>query len=428
MIPRGFFVFGWFPVFVASFSFTAFESRSPTTHHAKKRNKSLARLCDTVAEANVAVPSTTCRTPFQIFHDGNLVRIEESDHQGFNQLSENVVAHTVLQPIVSWSEIQWLASNNNNTESIMEEREELAHRVSSAGGFLLLELEESQECIVQDMWTTLHSFFDSNRTDLLNADQLHHQALAREGGDHENSGYKFVQTYNSPGDVVLPTTIQGVIGNSGITERGITDSFLLFADIASKVTSVVVAGALEEDPVVVQSLVDHLLHNATTRFACSNHRLSRYILMESEADPLKESLKPHCDWTLMTPIPLSATPGLQLWKPNSKQWIALESLVMDLPLPRTRYVVVLAGKWIELLTNQTVVSCIHRVVTQTSQEARLSAPFFLRPKESVFESLTRQFNDPEEATEDMSTEEAMIRMHSMFQGSIDRTKDSSNNG
>ena len=126
-------------------------------------------------------------------------------------------------------------------------------------------------------------------------------------------------------------------------------------------------------------------------------RLSRYVLKESETDPLKESLRAHTDWTLTTPIPLSATPGLQLWRRHYQQCIEPESLVLDLPLPRTRCLVVMTGKWMELLTNQAVPACFHRVVSQTSQKTRLSAPFFLRPKEFVFtvQSLSDVFNDPE---------------------------------
>lgn len=396
-------------------SFTLFESatRSFKCNNVALRDTGTATA---QAEATPAVASAP-RTPFKIFNDHNVERIYESDGQGISQLSENVEAQKVLQPIVSWSEIQRLSSS---TKSTMEERMEFVHRFSSTGGYLLLELEESQAYVVEDMWASLQAFFD--REDLKD-DELHHQTIAREGDAHENLGYKFVQTYNTPGDLVLPTTIQEALGNSPTSQRGAADSFLLLAEIASKIASVVAAGALDEDPEVMQSVVDGLLHTSSTHFASSNHRLSRYVLTESEANPLKESLRSHTDWTLTTPIPLSATSGLHLWKPHSKQWVAPEALVTGLPLPRTRYVVVLAGKWIELLTKQRVLACVHRVVTQTSQEPRLSAPFFLRPKEFVFESLSGQFNDPEQASDDMSTEEAIARIHSMFQGFIDLTKD-----
>jgi isopenicillin N synthase-like dioxygenase len=82
----------------------------------------------------------------------------------------------------------------------------------------------------------------------------------------------------------------------------------------------------------------------------------------------------------------------------------------------------MAGKWMELLTNQGVLACIHRVVCQTSQAARLSAPFFLRPKEVVFQSLSDEFNSPLQVSETMSPKDATTAIHSMFQGFIGVTK------
>ncbi len=358
--------------------------------------------------------TTEARTPFRIFQDHNLERISESDRQGINNLAEDVQAMKVLQPIISWSEVQRLASTWDSTP---DERCQFARIFSSAGSFLLLELNETQASVVDDMWESMQMFFDQ-----VEEGDLHHQTLAREGDAHENVGYKFVQTYNTPGDVVLPTTIQDALGQDPTTHRSASDSFLFFAEIAATVATVVSAGALKEDPQIMKSVVDGLLHSSSTRFASANQRLSRYVLTDSETGPLKESLRAHTDWTFTTPIPLSATPGLHLWKPDSEQWVAPESLVRDLPLARTRYLVVMAGKWMELLTNQVVLACIHRVVSQTSQEARLSAPFFLRPKEVVFESLSGEFNNPHHTSPTMSTEEATNEIHKMFQGFIEMTK------
>ena len=85
----------------------------------------------------------------------------------------------------------------------------------------------------------------------------------------------------------------------------------------------------------------------------------------------------------------------------------------------SRYVIVMAGKYLELLTNGTIPACIHRVVVEPvtktyenevpskttmearpttkgkkrNEEARLSAPFFLRPTEATFERMMECCNN-----------------------------------
>lgn len=398
VLPRSFLLLSCYPL-VTGFPFTSESSLG--------RRKHVTFMIHTAS-------TTEARTPFRIFQDHNVERIGKSDRLGINKLSENVQAASVLQPIISWAELQRLTSTQNST---FGERSEFAQSFASSGSFLLLELEEPQAAIVDNMWESMQEFFDQ-----VEEKDLRHQTIAREGDTHENLGYKFVQTYNTLGDVVLPTIIQDTLGHSPTTQRCASDSFLSFADIAMAVAIAVSAGALNEEPDVMRSVVNGLVHSSSTRFASANHRLSRYVLTDSETDLLKESLRAHTDWTLTTAIPLSATPGLHLWKPNSEQWVAPESLVHDLSLPRSRYLVVMAGKWMELLTNQAVLACIHRVVSRTSQHARLSAPFFLRPKEVVFESLSNEFNNPDDTSEIMSTQQATGAIHSMFQGFIDMNK------
>ena len=217
------------------------------------------------------------------------------------------------------------------------------------------------------------------------------------------------------------------------------------------------------------SIIDEMIHTNAAKYANSNHRLARYVVdvdnrqVDAEqqqhssmstttttsttsttnattsttrsSSPSKESLRSHTDWTICTCIPCSSIPGLQIYNPITKQWICIEEEILLLSLGcrdnshyaegegentndtnnmktnNSRYVIVMAGKYLELLTNGTIPACIHRVVvevvtkncesdvpskttakatangTKQNEEARLSAPFFLRPTETTFERM-----------------------------------------
>jgi len=136
----------------------------------------------------------------------------------------------------------------------------------------------------------------------------------------------------------------------------------------------------------------------------------------------QESIRPHCDWSLAKLVPVSVVTGLEIYSSNHDVWIRPEQVARrhydhhykassssslqknpsqrqsqqrgndhggNAPSWHSRYVVVLAGKWLELLSNGAVRSTIHRVVIQHSNEStdrhRLSAPLFLRPTLKVSE-------------------------------------------
>jgi isopenicillin N synthase-like dioxygenase len=115
-------------------------------------------------------------------------------------------------------------------------------------------------------------------------------------------------------------------------------------------------------------------------------------------------LRSHCDWTLSTPIPVSAIPGLEVFDSSSKQWVRIEQVLANMHDKQVRadqssrnwnseYVIVLTGLWLELLTKGSVEAAVHRVVSDaTCQTQRLSAPLFLRPRESLFRQVDNEFN------------------------------------
>lgn len=74
----------------------------------------------------------------------------------------------------------------------------------------------------------------------------------------------------------------------------------------------------------------------------------------------------------------------------------------------------MAGKWLEILSQQKIPSCIHRVVSMTGNgHRRLSAPFFLRPISEVTEQVKEmQHNRVSDGNKDMTVAAAVEELRS----------------
>ena len=425
------------------------------------------------------------KTPFEWFEKHDKARVMVSEQVGLDRLrsDENEIERSggewggSIDPseIVSWNELKALLAEgmddataaaaagsssfsiSNHEDRVGNRARELYHTIENAGGFLVVELDENDASTVTDMWSTMEAYFSLPP----DQQQIDRQTLEKEDGTHDpEAGYHFRQTYMNVDGVVLPETIQDALRNNnnnnnndnnnhnGQNEkngscndthrRGIEDSFQLFAEMTKTVGTIVAAGALEKDLLLTDKIVTSMLDDRNGHpFVNADHRLSRYILGKTDAQKqqtattkaakAKESLISHTDWTFTTCIPLSAIPGLQVWKPRSKEWSVPEAILGgsgsrsgndDQDDVRTKYVVVMTGKWIELLTNRKLTSCVHRVVTNpTTIKPRLSAPFFCRVKRPVFDLVQDEFqsswSDP--SPFGSSQEEAIDSMGRMFE-------------
>ena len=401
------------------------------------------------------------KTHFAYFEDHNNDRIAESEKVALDRLVVDVddddestanggsigiddQQQHESSETVSWNRLKALLSrgidNSSSSSSSLEsstcsyddyaaaradknELFNLYQQIESNGGYLVLELEDTETNIVRDMWSTMEQYFalpeDQKRVDL--------QTLEKKDGSHDpKAGYHFCQTYMNKDGVVLPETIPDALNKASEAYNGISGSYKLFAEVCKTVGTIAAAGALQKDLSLMHKVVTSLLDDKNGHpFVNAEHRLSQYIISPEDfvdvnvdvSDPTqtmqtqaqttkkvakaKESLISHTDWTFTTCIPLSAIPGLQLWKPHSQEWIVPEQLFSNdsnndnTKRDRTNYVVVMTGKWIELLTQQKLSSCVHRVVTRPSSpdsKPRLSAPFFCRTRRYVFDAVHDEYH------------------------------------
>ena len=338
-------------------------------------------------------------------------------------------------------------------------------------GCVLVHLGDEEDAAVLDrMWKAMESIFTSSSSknepqqqsrgddegDTTTSTLFHHQTLSRDDQEdsdsNSGSGYDYVH-YPPVNEAdaerlhrLLLVKASGEGADRDDDDDVLETAFRLVARVghhwvaaaycAAEQTTGTTTTTMEEALRVVDNL---LLDNDKEEESCysgSFQRLSRYKLATSgplssnddddddDAPPPQEqeSIRPHCDWSLATLVPVSAVTGLEIYSSNHDVWIRPEQVARrhydhhykassssslqknpsqrqpqqrgndhggNAPSWHSRYVVVLAGKWLELLSNGAVQSTIHRVVMQHSKESknrhRLSAPLFLRPTREASE-------------------------------------------
>lgn len=367
------------------------------------------------------------RNPLDSFQEQCDERIRNSekvqggfDHRGIRNHPElySLDVWRKDQVIVSWQELKDMATDSEGKKAIdpvcgaklLERRSSFAKRVASAGGVFFVKLDDYQSGILNSMWASMNDHFLPNHEDSNDDLFMAHQAIPRDGEKEEETGYDFVQTFQTSEGVAVPLAVPKNSSNfdnlrTQHAPRAWTEVFEIFSQVSITTCSVLLAPSLVRKGSDVTCLLDKMVHSETVNFAGCTQRLSRYTLSVDEDREPKESLKAHMDWSIVTVIPISGTPGLQLWQPNHHtKWLRHEELfkapmVQDHVLgdghdqcelnldSRTRYLPILAGKWMELLSGGDIPACIHRVITTQASTPRLSAPFFFRPKEAIFATM-----------------------------------------
>jgi hypothetical protein len=326
-------------------------------------------------------------------------------------------------------------------------RDEMVVALQQSGSCLVVELDGSQtknssgtdnvtddhdHHWLTDMWNFMTYMFETSSD---KREEFRHQRMG--AIDNMDSGYAFIQTlYNSSSKndnnhasatvSGLPARVQGPAATAAATA-----SFVNLHNLAKIVAMAALASAQNMTVATAEIMLDSLLDAETSRSSTQQQsskkltgtyqRMVQYYVplpvvepshmldfaSTSKKEMVQESLCSHCDWTITTAIPVSKTPGLQIWNPRYRTWIQPEDNVEK----NKNCVMVLIGKWLELSTSGTVESCIHRVVTTSRGAGRYSAPFFLRPTDALFASVAEQFDNTNNATTTAAV--STTREHSM---------------
>jgi len=339
-----------------------------------------------------------------------------------------VSAHAIL-PIAKFVDLMEMALSTSTGQCWIEDRERFVRDVRSAGGYCAVELETPEIDVVDGMWDCVGTVFgrESGGRGDGGGDRdplplkLRHQTLARcdSAETHEKSGYEFVQISLGDGSLLR---LGDTFGKD--TADRATRAYRLLSVLGRAFATVVLAGSMPDAfpspgdaSDFCAAMLDGEDEGGHMKPLCgAYHRLCRYVEPDggsgggeiAEGDKV-ESLRSHGDWTLATAIPVSTVSGLEIYNPTLRCWVRPESILSRRYLNRqrgsggtagespdrkwerwnSRYVVLMAGNWLELAACGRVESSVHRVVVSdrnASGGSRLSAPFFMRPKQEVFDA------------------------------------------
>jgi hypothetical protein len=217
-------------------------------------------------------------------------------------------------------------------------------------------------------------------------------------------------------DVVRIVTAASTMEYDGFEGEGPSVSGLAFvgdeelgsddgmAEIKASQAATLLANELVDDGIPLSSSAEE-----QSSVSMSPHRLCRY--RNGKDDVPKEIFGAHTDSSFVTIVPVAAVSGLEVYDEAAEQWYRPEVMARlqwqlervakgedkdaiyetipstsnneeDITLPwHARYILVLPGEFLQIVTRNEVPAAVHRVVA--GGPARLSAPILLRGRAGV---------------------------------------------
>ncbi|CAJ1941143.1 unnamed protein product [Cylindrotheca closterium] len=403
------------------------------------------------------------KTALDYFDDMQDDRIDRADQIpiDLSVFEDHLIDVEKLPPIVELEYLQDLYASSESANPAMrylqEERLRFFQKVQLRGGCCLVKFDSNSQytSTLRGMWSCMEAFYRkldaaTNETNVgtgtsagdTNNDSsdeplLMRQHLVRPDQSSDAGGYDFVQTYlDSETKSVMPTTIQDSLGCNHPAASAVEDSFHALSDLSKMFAIILASGGLQRPIHEMKSLLNGYILDD---FGCCNHRLCQYRPLDgtnttSNDHATKESSSPllrsHTDWSLVTCIPVSPTPGLLIFDPLHQKWLAPDAVVNDALLAHedegqnhSQYCLMMTGKAMDMLLGiDGGMACIHQVVPRVHQhqslleqqqapkQRRISAPFFLRPKESVSVQINEQCNRKTCTSEEV----ALAMLHGVY--------------
>jgi hypothetical protein len=327
-----------------------------------------------------------------------------------------------LSPVVKYSHLEELYSCSGSHKD--EERKDFFDLFKASGGCVLLEFAKDDKKVdtLNCMWSCMTAFYAAKAgipSDSLMQQYLPPISVSTISETQQLGGYDFVQTFLDDNKQVVPTTIQDFFYVAEESQIGVSDSFMMLASVSKMIATVVASGALNKSPQSMERVIEEILDG----YSCCNHRLCQYLPLKSSDDEVMASssslLRSHTDWTLVTSIPVSPIPGLLVFHPSRQEWMAPDMIGTHTKNigNDAQYCLVMAGKSLDLLLGyDTGLACIHQVMPLSFDLQRLSAPFFLRTKESISQQINDQYNQIP-----CSKEDAIFGIHKVFKRMMERS-------
>lgn len=315
--------------------------------------------------------ATSVRSFFQFFN--------EQVEQRCLAVQNHPASHTNSSDIMVDWEVLLAMDRSKQTAATRQQHPLMIHLEATGGACIVRFSDPNQIKIVERLWDALATIYQTQRS----GPAFCHQTLSWSANESSSvvndppSGYRYI--HYPPIQEQSNRQLRDIVGTE--SHDNIEEAFRLMCSVGTTFSSVVCDAfclAPKSNKVYLKSFLDD--HRESAPYSGSFMRLSQY----TTSDKIDyQSLRPHCDWSFVTIVPVSSVPGLELYLPLENSWVCPEALVHEQMKnnqeERAQHVVVLSGKWLEILTNGQIKSTIHRVITHKGQTARLSIPLFLRP-------------------------------------------------
>eukprot|EP00594_Rhizosolenia_setigera_P010473 CAMPEP_0178973868 /NCGR_PEP_ID=MMETSP0789-20121207/22024_1 /TAXON_ID=3005 /ORGANISM="Rhizosolenia setigera, Strain CCMP 1694" /LENGTH=627 /DNA_ID=CAMNT_0020661907 /DNA_START=217 /DNA_END=2100 /DNA_ORIENTATION=- len=240
------------------------------------------------------------------------------------------------------------------------------------------------------------------------------------------------------GTPLLPAEVTTCVGDDGI--QNLLNGFRVVTDLGKKIVTIAIAAstveatdgkvssekALQLAQLTTDELLDdgfamrdynmeknsHMMNVIDTSVCMSPLRLCKYSSVAKVGEPVptnsakaEEVFGAHTDTTFVTIVPVAQVSGLEVYDESSSAWVRPEliarmhyenemfekNLNYDDESWHSRYVVVMTGELLQIVTRGMIESAVHRVVAATGGDSRLSAPILLRARANVRMDTERYF-------------------------------------
>jgi hypothetical protein len=392
-------------------------------------------LRDQAKSAGMRLPDDEVATLRDVA-DENVRRVEVAPREAVDARTAYAgrVESRGYQPIRA-SDLLVDSMNRDGTESERTTMHVLNALVSH--GALLVDLSDggtsfAKPQVMARLWKATESFFANAATD---GASLPGMTTALETGSHhakvgfasyDNGNLQFLETRLTREGELLPPAAD--LRLSEDDAQALNDSFAIVAQIGQDVVRITTAassieagaleGAVASDAALLLAteLVDDgkplnsdILAPLEGSVSMSPHRLCRYANQpkaaanrNATASNTREVFGAHTDSTFITAVPVAAVAGLEVYDEEASQWYrpelaarqhwqleqarrsndpdaVVDTLEDGSALPwHARYVVLMPGEMLQLVTRSEVLAAVHRVVATEDERARLSAPILLR--------------------------------------------------
>ncbi len=210
---------------------------------------------------------------------------------------------------------------------------------------------------------------------------------------------------------------------AGIADVDDEGDFVVAAKLSSEAAALMVEELIDDGKV-------NVVNEAEGTISMSPHRICRYEgkkggnVGNAAVEIAQETFGAHTDTSFLTMVPVAEISGLEIFDEDANKWLRPELLArqsweddrqrkgldptaqfdtvtifegdeereVDIPW-HCRYIVAMPGELLQIATRNEVAASVHRVVSVTDGDARVSAPVLLRPRSGMRMNLSKYFGD-----------------------------------